>query len=75
MCGRHHWWGGSLKTVEGLPEDGGGKCRRLGLCPPLLPSFVQNRPLHSPLLDLQAITKASYYQVLCVGGGTGGAAP
>ncbi len=89
MCGRHHWWGGSLKTVEGsdgglafvllstlllsrvglftirswtsrpslkllinrfyvwaaalvegLPEDGGGECRRPGLCPFLHPSSL-----------------------------------
>ncbi len=124
MCGRRHWWGGSLKTVEGsagglasvllstlllsraclftvrswtsmpslkllitrfdvwvtplvgrLPEDGGGECRRPGLCPPLHPSSVQSLPLHSPLVDLHAITKASYYQVRCVGDTTGGAAP
>jgi hypothetical protein len=65
----------SAPLVWRLPEDGGGKCMRPGLCPSLIPSSVQSRPLHNPLLDLHAITKASYYQVQCVGDTTGGAAP
>jgi hypothetical protein len=124
ICGRHHWWGGSLKTVEGgagglasvllstlllsraglitirswtsmpslkllisrfdvwaaplvgrVPEDGGGECQRPDLCPPLHPSSVRSLPLHYPLVDLHAITNASYYQVRCVVGTTGVAAP
>jgi hypothetical protein len=66
-------WAAAL--VGRLPEDGGGECRRPGLCPPLHPSSVQSWPLHNPFVDLHAITKASYYQVRCVGDSTGGAAP
>jgi hypothetical protein len=61
--------------VGRLPEDSGGECRRRGLCPPLHPTSVQSRPLHYPLLDLHAITKASYYQAQCVDGTTGGVGP
>ncbi len=60
--------GVTLKTVEGSVG---------GLASVLLSTLtsVQSRPLHNPLLDLHAITKASYYQVRCVVGTAGGAAP
>jgi hypothetical protein len=57
------------------PEDGGGECRRPALCPTLHPPSIQSWPLHYLLVDLLAITKASYYQAQCVDGSTGGAAP
>jgi hypothetical protein len=70
MCGRQHWWGGSLKTVEG---SAGGLASVL--LSSLHPPSIQSWPLHYWLVDLIAITKASYYQVRCVVDSTGGEGP
>ncbi len=68
MCGRHHWWGGSLKTVEGSAG---------GLASVLLSTLLLYRAglFTIPSWTSMPSLNASYYQVRCVDGTTGGVGP